>query len=115
MKIIALPVKDGKLGQHFGHCDVFHFYTLIECSDGLKVQDVEEKVPPAHEPGIIPQWVAQEGATDIIVGGIGQKAIDIFNQKGVNVLVGAATINVDKLISDYIDGVLEVNVNLCDH
>ncbi|MEA3504801.1 MAG: NifB/NifX family molybdenum-iron cluster-binding protein [Bacteroidota bacterium] len=115
MKIVAIPVVDGKLSAHFGHCQEFHFFTLVDGEESLKIKDVEVKMPPAHEIGVIPKWVSEEGATDIIVGGIGEKAIDIFNENDVDVHVGAAIISVEELINNFLEGTLEVDVNLCDH
>ena len=35
-------------------------------------------IPPPHEPGILPKWIAQNGVTDVIVGGVGDRAIKIL-------------------------------------
>lgn len=33
-----------------------------------------------HEPGFLPVWLALQGVTHIIAGGMGQRAISLFNQ-----------------------------------
>ena len=38
-------------------------------------------MPPEHRPGVYPRWVAALGVTDVIAGGIGQRAIDLFNEQ----------------------------------
>jgi predicted Fe-Mo cluster-binding NifX family protein len=111
MKKIAVPVSQGKLALHFGHCQEFHFFTI----EDEQVGNSEALNPPPHAPGVIPEWVSQQGATDIIAGGMGQRAIDIFNQRGVNVFVGAPSKDPQKIVEEFISGELETQANLCDH
>ncbi len=67
---IAIPVADGRLCMHFGHCEQFAM---------VDVDPVEKKIlsktfltPPPHEPGLLPRWLAEKGATCIIAGGMGR-------------------------------------------
>lgn len=111
MKKIALPVLEGKLSPHFGHCQNFVIYN-IEDQSILN----ETLIPsPPHQPGLIPIWLAKHNVTDLIVGGIGHKAIEIFNQHKINVFVGAQVKETKELVTDYLNGILETNGNLCNH
>ena len=111
MKKIAIPVSQGKLALHFGHCSEFHFFQVENDAIG----EAQVLTPPPHAPGVIPDWVSQQHATDIIAGGMGQRAIDIFNQKGVNVYVGAPTKDPRQIVQEFISGELETQANMCDH
>ena len=111
MKKIAVPVINGSLCTHFGHCQEFH---LFDIEDG-KISNIEQKTPPPHAPGVIPKWISEQAVTDVIVGGIGQRAIDIFNAEGVNVYAGAPSNPSKTIIEDFINGSLTLNENLCDH
>lgn len=111
MKKIAIPVSQGKLALHFGHCREFHFFAIENDAIG----EPEVLSPPPHAPGVIPEWVSKQQATDIIAGGMGQRAIDIFNQKGVNVYVGAPSKDPRKVVEEFLSGELETQANLCDH
>ncbi len=75
----------------------------------------EKLVPPPHEPGILPKWIAEKGATDILAGGMGQKAIQIFNANKINVFVGAPQLNSKELVNGFLNGNLTFNANYCDH
>lgn len=110
-KKIAIPLEDGILSSHFGHSQQF---AVIETQDG---QIVNQKllVPPPHEPGVIPAWLAQHDVTDVITGGMGQKAITLFNRQNINVFVGAEKKNYLELASDLINGTLVAGANYCDH
>ncbi|MCF8335728.1 MAG: NifB/NifX family molybdenum-iron cluster-binding protein [Bacteroidales bacterium] len=111
MKKIAIPMSQGKVARHFGHCQVFH---LFEVNDS-KIENEESLTPPPHQPGVIPKWIHHQGATDVIAGGMGQRAIDIFNQLGINVYVGAPGKDSRTIIEAFLNGTLETHANLCDH
>lgn len=111
-KKIAIPVDNsGMLDAHFGHCK---FFALLTTNDG-KILSEEIVTPPPHEPGLLPRWLAERGVTDIIAGGIGQKAIQIFNQNGVNAFVGAPQMPAKNLVEGFLDGTLNFSGNYCDH
>jgi len=70
---------------------------------------------PPHEPGLYPKWLADMGVTDVIAGGMGQKAIVLFSQNKINVFVGVPVKSPKELVLDYINGILETSDNCCDH
>ncbi|MCK9290525.1 MAG: NifB/NifX family molybdenum-iron cluster-binding protein [Bacteroidales bacterium] len=111
MKKIAVPVVSGKLSAHFGHCK--HF--AIAKVENKKIIHIEEFEAPEHQPGSYPGWVAEQGVTDVIAGGIGPKAVELFNQFGINVFIGAPSLPVQQIIEDFLYDRLELNANLCDH
>jgi predicted Fe-Mo cluster-binding NifX family protein len=110
---IAIPTAEGALCNHFGHCEQFAFFNLD--ADTNKILNVEMLTPPPHEPGVIPRWVAQQGVNLVLAGGMGGRAIDLFNQAGVNVLTGCPAIEPDKLIEAYCNGSLKTGANACGH
>ena len=111
-KKIAVPVNDnGMLDAHFGHCK---FFALFEVENNIILSE-ENVVPPPHEPGVLPKWLAEKGATDIIAGGMGQKAIEIFNNNKVNVFVGASQLPAKELVEGFLNNTLRLLSNYCDH
>lgn len=111
MKKIAIPIVNNKLSAHFGYCDFFAFFTE-EKGVITKREDIKS---PTHQPGVIPKWIADQGATDIISGGMGSMAQQIFTQNNVNVVLGAPEKAPELLIQDFIDGKLNDGTNSCDH
>ena len=71
--------------------------------------------PPEHTPGSFPKWVAANGATDVIAGGMGGKAINLFNQLGVNAFVGAPVDTPTNLVNKFIADELTLSANYCSH
>jgi predicted Fe-Mo cluster-binding NifX family protein len=110
-KCIAIPLEDGVLCAHFGHCQQF---AIVEVKDGL-ITDIKEVTPPEHVPGLYPRWVAQFGVTDVIAGGMGQQAILLFNEQKINAFVGAPTQTAKELVTDFIAGKLQLSANYCNH
>ena len=110
---IAIPLANGKLSQHFGHCERF---ALVDVDPAekiiLKREDIEA---PPHQPGLLPSWLAERGATVIIAGGMEQRAHGLFIEHGIEVIVGAPADTPERLVGDYLAGTLQAGENVCDH
>ena len=77
---IAIPMLDGKLCMHFGHCAQF---ALVDADEKTKtVTGTRMLTPPPHEPGVLPRWLHEQGANVIIAGGMGQRAQSLFTENG---------------------------------
>ena len=110
---IAIPIADGRLCMHFGHCEQF---AIIEVDDTSKtVTSTTYLTPPAHEPGVLPRWLHEQGANVIIAGGMGQRAQALFAQNEIEVVVGAPAGRPEDVASAYLAGTLEAGQNICDH
>jgi len=109
---IAIPTAEGKLTLHFGHCRVM---TIIEIDEQDNIVSVEEKEPPAHQPGVLPAWLNEQGADVIIAGGMGQRAQQLFAGHGIEVIIGAPCVSPQEVAQQYIEGSLETGENICDH
>ena len=110
-KRIAIPMENGVLCAHFVHCQQF---AIVEVVNSV-ITDVKEVTLPEHVPGLYPRWVAEFGVTDVIGGGMGQKAIDLFNQQNINAFVGAPIKTARELVSDFIENKLTLTANYCNH
>jgi len=110
---IAIPVADGRLCMHFGHCEQFAIVDVDESSRAVTA--TRYLTPPPHEPGVLPRWLHEQGVTVILAGGMGQRAQSLFAESGVQVVVGAPPVAVDEVVSAYLAGTLQVGPNACDH
>jgi predicted Fe-Mo cluster-binding NifX family protein len=110
---IAIPIANGKLSMHFGHCEKF---VMIDVDPETKaIEGSIELDPPAHEPGVLPRWLAEQKANIIIAGGMGRRAQDLFTRQGIHVIVGASPVTPEELVQSYLEGTLETGTNACDH
>ncbi len=110
-KIIAIPLENGVLCAHFGHCQTF---AIVNVENNL-ITEIKELVPPEHVPGLYPKWIAQFGVTDVIAGGMGQQAIMLFNQQNIDVFVGAPVKTAKELVTDFLGNKLNLSANYCHH
>ena len=110
---IAIPVQDDVLAAHFGHCPEF---ALADIDDESHAVTGERRVAaPPHEPGLLPRWLAELGATHIIAGGMGQRALELFASHNIQVVIGAPQAAPQEIVRHFIDGTLVTSTNLCDH
>jgi predicted Fe-Mo cluster-binding NifX family protein len=107
MKIAIATDKD-YVSQHFGRCER---YTIAEIKDG-EVISREEVDAPAHEKGVLPDFISQFGVDTVIVGGMGRRAQDIFRNKGVEIIIGVSG-SIDEVIENLISGELVIGDNTC--
>ena len=110
---IALPVENGSLCLHFGHCSQFVIHEVDPST--RKTLRKEFLTPPPHEPGVLPRWLHELGVNAVIAGGMGQRAQQLFAQNGIQVIVGAPAGNPDELVAAYLAGTLTAGENICDH
>lgn len=108
---IAIPVTGGRLSMHFGHSE--HF-AIIDVEAG-KIAGAETVEAPAHEPGLLPEWLGERKTDLIIAGGMGSRAKDLFREKGIEVLTGAPSDPPEQIVETYLAGNLEFGDNTCDH
>jgi predicted Fe-Mo cluster-binding NifX family protein len=107
----AVPTSNGILDGHFGHCQQFAMVMV----EGNSIKEISYLDAPPHQPGMLPPWLAERGATDIIAGGMGKRAIDLFKERGVNVFVGAPAISPEELVQGFLGETLSFSANYCDH
>lgn len=109
MKIaIACDGKD--VSAHFGHCEGYAIYdatnSVIAYSETLQ--------NPGHEPGRLPVFLAEHGINLIIAGGMGARAVQIFNDNNIEVILGVKG-PVDSAAQDFIAGKLKSTGSVCTH
>ena len=110
---IAIPVAQGSLSMHFGHCEEF---AIVEVdAEAKKVLNTDAVTPPAHAPGVLPAWLHEQGANVIIAGGMGRRAQNLFAENDITVVVGASGGTPEELVNAYLNGTLQPGDNLCDH
>ena len=110
---IAIPVTNGRVSSHFGHCEQFAVIDVDAGSKNIKSHELVD--PPAHEPGVLPQWLAGLHVELIIAGGMGRRAQQLFGQSNIDVIVGAPGNTPQELVLQYLTGQLKCGENICDH
>jgi ATP-binding protein involved in chromosome partitioning len=108
---VAIPLTEGILTNHFGRCEQF---ALLDISNG-RVGRKELITPPPHDPGALPRWIGEQQVNLVIAGGMGQKALELFEERNIRVITGAPNLSPEELIEHYIAGKLETGENVFSH
>lgn len=107
---IAFPTTDKvNVDEHFGHCAYFAIYNV---KDGKVVSNEYVEAPP-HEPGVFPKFLGKLNVSVIITGGMGQRAVRLFKEQQIEVILGAKGPISDNL-NEYLEGFLESKGDPCD-
>ena len=109
----AIPVTDGKVAAHFGHCSHFALFDVDETT--MAIVGKEIIASPGHQPGFLPAWLAEEGVSVVIAIGMGSRAQALFRENRIEVVVGVLGDDLEKAVLDYIKGELATGDNICDH
>ncbi len=67
---------------------------------------------PGHKPGFLPVFLHEQGVNVIISGGMGAAAVDLFNQQGIQVVVGAQG-DAREAAQAYLEGELISTGSIC--
>jgi len=107
MKIAV--ASEGKLvTEHFGHCEGFTIFDV----EANKITGSNFIENPGHRPGFLPNFLNDLGVNVIISGGMGGGAVDIFNERGIEVITGATGLAEDN-VKSYLEGKLKSSGSIC--
>lgn len=108
---IAIASDKGMTSEHFGFCEEFLIFDI----EGNEIIKSESVANPGHKPGFLPNFLNDLGVNVIISGGMGGGAVQIFNEKNIEVIVGAKG-KAEDLVKEYLKGSLEYSGSVChDH
>ena len=105
---IAISTDGDYVSAHFGRCPSF---TIVDIEDS-KVINKETIDNPGHHPGFLPQFLHEKGVGAIIAGGMGQRALGLFAEQEIEVVVGIAGA-IDEVVDKIVKGTLEGGESLC--
>jgi len=105
---IAISTEGENVSAHFGRCPLF---TIVDIEDG-KVTNKEVIANPGHHPGFLPRFFHDKGVNCIIAGGMGQRAVQLFAEQGIEKVVGVSG-RVSVVVEKIAGGTLEGGESLC--
>ena len=108
MMKIAVASENEMVTEHFGHCEGFMIFD-IEKNQIIKSETIAN---PGHRPGFLPNFLADRGVNVIISGGMGGGAVEIFNERNVEVVVGASG-DAKAAVEAYLKGNLKSTDSVC--
>lgn len=113
MKKIVLPTREGRIDDHFGHCE---FYTIITLDDNNNIVQKEE-MPSPQGCGCksnVASVFQQMGVTLMLAGNMGAGALNKLNAHGVEVVRGCSGDIMD-VLKAYLEGRIKDSGEGCHH
>ncbi len=108
---VAVPVLGGSFCPHFGGADTF---ALVDIDDQTRTTtSTRLEAPPPHEHGVFPVWLRSQGVTAVLAGGMGPRAVQMFDHFGIEVVLGIEGRDVDTLVAAYLKGELRSTGSSC--
>jgi len=108
---IAIPTAEGKLCQHFGQAPQI---TVVTIENNAVTEMLTLDAPP-HEHGSLPRFIAAQNCTDVLCGGLGNGAVNLLNQLGIQVHAGAPALGIPELLEQYLSSTIVYGEGVCSH
>ena len=105
---IAVASMGTEVAGHFGHCEAFRIFD----TDQNTILGESVIANPGHRPGFLPNFLGDMGVNVIIAGGMGGGAIEIFNERNIEVIVGAEG-DGKAAVESYLKGELHSTGSVC--
>lgn len=111
MTKVALPMAGGQFSEHFGGAEAFGLFEVDEVTKTV-VSNTMVEAPP-HERGAFPVWLRDQGARVILAGGMGPRAVQMFEQFGIKVVTGVQGEDPSALVEAFLAGTLQTTGEVC--
>jgi predicted Fe-Mo cluster-binding NifX family protein len=117
MKRIAFACDDNtgltaQMSMHFGRCPYYTFVD-VEGAEVIGVEVLENPYFTNHTPGVVPHFINTQKANVMIAGGMGPRAIDMFQGFGIEVATGVGG-EVGNVLNAYFEGKVQ-GTSPCAH
>lgn len=110
---IAIPDNNGEVNQHYGQSKVFSIIDIEDNRNIVLVDSVSTNTLQHNHSGLA-VFLKSQGVEVVIVGGIGQGAVDGLQQCGLKVLFGASG-SVKSVAESFAKGIFVSNRVMCNH
>jgi predicted Fe-Mo cluster-binding NifX family protein len=103
----------GSLRAHFGRCP---YYTIVDIEDNTasNVEVIDNPYFDSHVPGAVPQFIKEQNAQVMIAGGMGPRALEHFNQFGIEAITTGMQGNLEDILNAYLRGEIS-GATGCEH
>jgi predicted Fe-Mo cluster-binding NifX family protein len=103
----------GTLSAHFGRCP---YYTIVDVEDNTasNVEVIDNPYFNSHVPGAVPQFIKEQNAQVMIAGGMGPRALEHFNQFGIEAITTSIQGNLEDILNAYLRGEIS-GATGCEH
>lgn len=109
---VAVPTRDGRVDDHFGHCDHFMVFT-VENKEVVSKEALESPEGCGCKSNIA-SVLKEKGVTVMLAGNMGQGAVNVLNSSDIEVVRGCSG-DVGELVDQWIAGEVKDQSIVCNH
>lgn len=107
---IALPSRGNNIDNHFGHCEYFTVYTVD--NKNIVNEEIIESPAGCGCKSNIAQTLSEIGVKVMLAGNMGEGAVRVLNNAGIEVLRGCSG-EVKKVALSWLEGSLKDSGDSC--
>lgn len=111
---IALPCRENKIDNHFGHCEYFTVLT-VDTTNKKILESIN--VPSPVGCGCksnIATTLSEMGVTLMLAGNMGNGAVNVLSNAGIDVVRGCSG-EINTVAMNWLEGTLKDSGDSCDH
>lgn len=109
---IALPTRQSNIDNHFGHCE---YYTIFTVDDSTREIVNQENLASPSGCGCksnIAQTLSEMGVQIMLAGNMGEGAVKVLKNSGINVLRGCSG-DVETVVKSWLNNELVDSGEFC--
>lgn len=109
---IALPTRNNNIDDHFGHCEYFTVLTLDTEAKKIISSETVQSPEGCGCKSNIATTLADMGVKVLLAGNMGQGAVRVLNNAGIDVLRGCSG-NIEAVALKWLEGSLADSGDSC--
>jgi len=113
MKLIAIPTRDERVDDHFGHCDHYTVFTIDDDKSILKKERLDSPQGCGCKSNIA-EKMEQMGITLMLAGNMGDGAYNKLSSHHIDVIRGCSG-TIDDVLESFLNDCLLDSGNACNH
>lgn len=113
MKKIVMPARDGRIDDHFGHCEYYVIYTVSDTGEVIEREEMPSPQGCGCKSGIASEFKSK-GITLMLAGNMGAGALNKLSSQGIEVIRGCSGA-LEDVLAAYLQGQLADSGLSCSH
>lgn len=113
MTKLAIPTREGRVDDHFGHCDHYSVFTIDDNKQVLSTERLDSPQGCGCKSDIA-SVMQQMGITMMLAGNMGMGAFNKLSAHGISVIRGCKG-DINDVLDAYLKGKLTDSAKSCDH
>lgn len=110
---LAVPTRNNKVDNHFGHCDYYTVFTIGDDNNILSSERLDSPQGCGCKSDIA-SVMQQMGITLMLAGNMGMGAYNKLNEHGISVIRGCHG-EIETVVVDYLRGEIVDSEESCNH